>query len=147
MADFISFNKRACNEYANRHYLAYCINNFPRPLEKRYFTDRGVEIDGDTQALSTLVQWLFRSAIRNGEEVWIYIPSIRMRNLLIKWMDYLAEGRDLEVINYKTPRRSKATGARRGRPPKYVTVKRKIEQERLERECTEQEQNNENIVA
>ena len=144
---FVPFNKRATNEFASRRYLAYCVNSFPRPLERRYFSERGVEIDGDPQALSTLVQWLFRSAIRNGEEVWIYIPSIRMRNLLIKWMDYLAEGRDLEPINYKTPRRSKATGAKRGRPPKCVTVKRKIEQERLERECTEQEQNNENIVA
>lgn len=121
MANFVPFNKRASNEYAGRRYLAYCVNNFPRPIERRFFTERGAEIDGDTHAVSTLVQWIFRSAIRNGEEIWVYIPSARMRNLLIRWMDCLAEGKDLDIISYKTPRRSRATGAKRGRPPKVVT--------------------------
>lgn len=102
---FVSYNKRACNDYANRHYLAYCVNNFPRPWEVKYFRDHGVSLDSETYSLSILIQWLFRSAIRNGEEVWIYLPSVRMRSLLTQWLDNLAEGKDLEPVKYITPRK------------------------------------------
>ena len=102
---FVSYNKRACNDYANRHYLAYCVNNFPRPWEVKYFREHGVEVNGDMYALSILVQWIFRSAIRNNEEIWVYIPSARMRALLIAWLNNLAEGKDLEPITYVSPRK------------------------------------------
>lgn len=114
---FIPYNLRASNQYANRKYLAYCVNNFPRPMEKRYFLDHGTTWDGDMYALSILIQWVFRSAIRRGEEVWLYIPSKRMRSLFKQWLENLAAGRDLEPVSYKTPRKSRAIpGAKRGRP-------------------------------
>lgn len=103
---FAPYNIRATNEFSDRHYLAYCVNNFIRPWEARFFRERGVEIEGDMYALSILVQWLFRSAIRNGEEVWIYLPSARMRSLLTQWLDNLAEGKDLEPVTYKSPRKT-----------------------------------------
>ena len=114
---FVTYNKRASNDYCERQYLAYCVNNFPRPWETKYFRDNGVEVNGDTYALSILIQWIFRSAIRKDEEIWLYIPSARMRTLLKRWLEQLADGNDLEPIHYKTPRKSRAqTGARRGRP-------------------------------
>lgn len=102
---FVAYNKRASNEYADRRYLAYCVNNFLRPWESRYYTEHGVKMDNDSYGLSFLVQWIFRSAIRNGEEVWIYIPSVRMRTLLQQWLNKLAIGKDLEPVVYKHPRR------------------------------------------
>ena len=33
-----------------------------------------------------MLQFIWRSAIRDGKEIWIYIPSIRMRTLLKKWI-------------------------------------------------------------
>ncbi len=101
---FIPYNKRATNEFSNRKYLAYCINLFPRPWEVKFFSERGADVKGDMYALGYLVQWIFRSAIRNGEEIWIYIPSRRMRWLLKVWMNNLAEGRDLETVEYTTKR-------------------------------------------
>lgn len=103
---FLPCVMRASNEYANRRYLAYCVNTFPSPSDVKYYRGHGISLDGDMYALSTLVQWLFRSAIRNNEEIWIYIPSIRMRTLLTKWLDNLAEGNDLEPVSYTTPRKS-----------------------------------------
>lgn len=103
---FIAYNLRASNKYANRHYLAYCINNFPRPLEANYYRDHGAQIDSDMYALSILIQWVFRSAIRNNEEIWLYIPSVRMRSLFMAWLDNLAEGKDLEPVSYTTPRKN-----------------------------------------
>ena len=103
---FVPYNKRASNEYSGRHYLAYCINNFLRPWEANYYIEHGVEMDNDAYALSFLIQWIFRSAIRNGEEIWVYIPSVRMRTLLRMWLDNLAEGKDLEPVSYITPRKN-----------------------------------------
>lgn len=115
-AGFVTYNKRASNECANRRYLAYCINNFMRPWEARYYRERGVRVDQDSYALSILVQWVFRSAIRNGEEIWLYLPSARMRSLFYQWLDNLAEGRDLEPVVYRTsrPRFGRRKGAHNG---------------------------------
>lgn len=103
---FVPFNKRASNEFANRRYLAYCVNVFPNPFEYRYYKANGVDLDGDMYAVSTLVQWMFRSAIRNGEDIYLYLPSLRMRSLLTQWLDNLAEGRDLEPVSYRMPHQS-----------------------------------------
>lgn len=47
---------------------------------------KDVNIDEETWALSELIQWLFRSAIREENEINLYIPSKRMRNLLQEWL-------------------------------------------------------------
>ncbi len=81
------FNERATNKYADRTVLAYPVNIFCHPSNKRYFTNRGVELKDNDYALSTMIQWIWRSAIRNGETVDLYIPSKRMRDLLTDWID------------------------------------------------------------
>ena len=48
---------------------------------------KGVNIDEETWALSELIQWLFRSAIREENEINIYIPSKRIRSLLQEWLE------------------------------------------------------------
>lgn len=83
---FIPMNIRATNDYADRDVLAYCANCFETPVKMRHFKENGVELDEDLYALSTLVQWVWRSAIRNGKEIHVFIPSKRMRNLFIKWI-------------------------------------------------------------
>ena len=96
---FITFNRRATNEFANRKYLAYCVNVFLQPWMTNYLKKLGAkEINQDMYALSVLVQWIFRSAIRNGEEIWIYIPSRRMRMILERWLENLSRGEDLKPI-------------------------------------------------
>ena len=58
------------------------------PIEKAFFEDNNVVVDEDLLALSDLIQWLFRGSIRNGVTMKVYIPSIRMRNLLKKYLKY-----------------------------------------------------------
>lgn len=41
----------------------------------------------DVFALSEMVQWIWRSAIREGNPINIYVPSARMRDLLTRWMN------------------------------------------------------------
>ena len=38
-------------------------------------------------ALSEMLQWIWRSRIRQGESINIYVPSKRMRNLLLDWLN------------------------------------------------------------
>ena len=38
-------------------------------------------------ALGEMVQWIYRSQIRRGDPIVIYIPSKRMRDILIGWVD------------------------------------------------------------
>ena len=45
-----------------------------------------MRIEEDKWALSEFLQFMFRSGIRKGEKIRIYIPSLRMRNLLKRWM-------------------------------------------------------------
>jgi hypothetical protein len=92
--NFVIFNERATNEYRNRKYLAYLANVYMDVEEKLFYQSLGVEIYEDTYALSTLVQWIWRSAIRDGKEIWIYLPSIRMRRLLTNWINGLTEEKE-----------------------------------------------------
>ena len=62
--------------------------------ERQFYELHGIEVDEDTYALSIMVQWIWRSAIRDGQEVYLYIPSSRMRNLLINWMNEITSGGD-----------------------------------------------------
>ena len=84
---FVSCNARATNEYQDRHCCAYLINVYMDPFVRQFFLYRGIEPDQETYALSELIQWLFRSAIRQGEPIKLYIPSQRMRELLEDWLD------------------------------------------------------------
>lgn len=90
---FVAFNKRATNEYSNRRVLAYCINIYMNVGQKLFYQSNNIEVDDDEYALSTMVQWIWRSAIRNGEEIRLYVPSKRMRELLQNWIE--------EVSNYE----------------------------------------------
>lgn len=84
---FLSFNARARNDFADRHYLAYCVNLYMNPTMRNYFAAQGVPIDQDKYALSEMIQWVWRSAIRRGEEIWLYVPSSRMRGLFRDWLE------------------------------------------------------------
>lgn len=83
---FVSFNCRSTNDYEDRYNLAYCINIYLHPVISQFFRQRGVNIDEDLYGLSEMIQWIWRSRIRKGEGINVYIPSMRMRNLLDDWL-------------------------------------------------------------
>ena len=60
--------------------------------EKKFYQKHGIEVDEDIYALSIMVQWIWRSAIRDGNKVNLYIPSKRMRTILIKWIEDASKG-------------------------------------------------------
>ena len=84
---FIPHNLRATNEYSNTHTLAYCVNRYVSPFLINYFKGKDVVVNQDLYGLSEMLQWIWRSRIRNDEDINIYIPSSRMRGLLIKYLN------------------------------------------------------------
>lgn len=83
---FVSLNARATNKYKDKYILAYLVDRYPLTPIIKFLQKNNVMIDIDQFALSEMLQWIFRSRIRDGEEIWIYVPSLRMRNLLKVWM-------------------------------------------------------------
>lgn len=84
---FVSHNARATNDYQHKEALAYTINRFMHPYKKNFFISHGIKVDEDMYALSELLQWIWRSRIRKGESIKLYIPSKRMRTLLKEYLD------------------------------------------------------------
>lgn len=89
---FLPFNAKATNAYRDRDHLVYIANCFMNVGEKLFYKSHGIEVDEDIYALSIMVQWIWRSAIRDGKDIYIYIPSKRMRTLLIEWVESLSKG-------------------------------------------------------
>lgn len=86
---FVACNIRATNQYRDRTTLAYCINKYVNTPVQRYFMARGAtKVNEDRYALSELIQWVMRSALRDNKPVNLYLPSRRMRGLL---NDFMAE--------------------------------------------------------
>lgn len=84
---FLPCNARATNEYSDRSTLMYSYNRYMNPIERSFFQDNGVTVDEDKLALSDLLQWIWRSRIRRGEPINLFLPSSRMRKLLNAWLD------------------------------------------------------------
>lgn len=84
---FVPCNARGTNNYRDKSALAYLINFFMQPDVKQFVDHYNIEFDEDLFSLSTLLQWIWRSQIRDGKPINIYIPSERMRVLLKVWIN------------------------------------------------------------
>ncbi len=84
---FVSCNCRATNDYSNATHLCYCLNVYPNVGVSQFFYQHDIDINQDLYALSEMLQWIWRSNIRCGGEIYIYIPSKRMRKLLTDWLE------------------------------------------------------------
>ncbi|BHH84357.1 hypothetical protein [Desulforhopalus sp. 52FAK] len=84
---FVQHNARATNDYSHKKHLAYLVNRFLPPGLVSYFKDREVSINAELFAVSELIQWVFRSAVRKRAPIHLYVPSERMRRLLKDWIN------------------------------------------------------------
>ncbi|WP_256240869.1 hypothetical protein [Bacillus sp. V3B] len=84
----IPHNARATNAYSHKWAIAYVFNRYMQQDIKVFFQDNGVKVNDNLLAVSDLLQWIYRSQIRNGKPVELYLPSSRMRGLLKQWANY-----------------------------------------------------------
>lgn len=86
---FAPINARATNEFVDKTAVAYLGNRFLQPFIKNFLVQHSILIDQDFEdryALSEMIQFIYRSAIRVGKPITIYVPSRRMRQLLEQWI-------------------------------------------------------------
>lgn len=86
LRQFVPCNARATNDFRDRTTLIYLCNRYINPEYIKYYRAHGYELDEDQFALSEMVQWIWRSAIRDSKPINIFIPSRRMRNILLDWL-------------------------------------------------------------
>lgn len=84
----MSISEKSTNKYADGYCIAYIYDRYPNPNIRQFFTGNGVEYDSDGWAIADMLQWIFRSRIRNGKDIQLYLPAKRMRNLLKDWSEY-----------------------------------------------------------
>ncbi len=97
---FVSCNARGTNDFQDRWVLMYCVNMYYNPEIMKVFNGRNTErialgkqpvkLNEKLFALSSMIQWLLRSNLRvadSNKKVYVFIPSERMKGLLIDWMD------------------------------------------------------------
>ena len=84
---FVQCSARATNDYRHKKNLAYMINRFAHPGIIKYFESQDVKLDQNLYAVSELIQWIWRSRVRDGKSINLYMPSKRMRSLFSGWID------------------------------------------------------------
>lgn len=90
--NFLQTSARATNQYKDRTDIAYLVNRFADPNIMSFFAKQGITINPEHFALSEMLQWVWRSAIRDDKPINLYIPSRRMRELLIDWINTTNQG-------------------------------------------------------
>ncbi|MGB3222546.1 MAG: DEAD/DEAH box helicase family protein [Desulforhopalus sp.] len=83
----VPFNTIATNDYSHKTQLAFLYNVFQFPEISNLVEAFDLECDENQYSLYTIIQWVWRSAIREGHKVRLYIPSKRMRDTLSKWLN------------------------------------------------------------
>ena len=84
---FISLGTKATNDHIEKRSVAYLANIFHQPVIKGFFEQRGIVVHEEMHALSEMIQWIWRSGIRRGDPIHVFVPSKRMRNLLNIWLE------------------------------------------------------------
>ena len=79
---------KATNEYDYKDTLIYGVNRYCVPAVSGYLRDYGFPVKEDEYALSEMIQWIWRSAIRKPEgKIRLAILPERMRNIFNHWLD------------------------------------------------------------
>ena len=82
---WISNTTRGTNDYSQCSTLIYLYDQHPNPSLVNWLDAGGVNFS-DKYALTELIQWIWRSRVRNNQPITIYMPSERMRKILDNWL-------------------------------------------------------------
>lgn len=85
--DWIYCGTKATNMWSHKSIAVHAYNRYVNTAIKAYLQDYGTPPDDDMFALSEMVQWIFRTCIRNDEPLQLCILNSRMKRLLLAWLD------------------------------------------------------------
>ena len=82
-ANWIANTTRGTNDFIHCSHLVYLYDQYPNPVVARWLGKSSIAFN-DAYALTELIQW--RSRIRRGKPITLYLPSPRMRRLFEVWL-------------------------------------------------------------
>lgn len=85
--DWIYCGTKATNMWSHKSIAVHAYNRYVNTAIKAYLQDYGTPPDDDMFALSEMVQWIFRTCIRNDEPLQLCILNNRMKGLLCNWLN------------------------------------------------------------
>lgn len=85
--DWIYCGTKATNMWSHKSIAVHAYNRYVNTAIKAYLQDYGTPPDDDMFALSEMVQWIFRTCIRNDEPLQLCILNNRMKGLLLDWLN------------------------------------------------------------
>lgn len=88
---FVYSSCRATNEFRHKKFLVHAYNRYPNVQVKKYFLSYGFDFNEDHLATHEMIQWIWRSAIRDQQPIKLCIIPKRMRMLFQKWLDEACE--------------------------------------------------------
>ena len=91
----------ATNEYKDSSVAIYLCNRYPNVMLQGLLNSKGLNFDDKLFALSELLQFVFRTDIRNvdsNKPINVFVPNRRMRELFAAW---LKEGKDEQYLTEK----------------------------------------------
>lgn len=86
ISTYIPCNARASEDYKQKVVMVHAYNRFPLVSITDYLTAKGIPYSHEVFALNELLQWLWRSAIRDNKPITVSILSDRMRDLFENWL-------------------------------------------------------------
>jgi hypothetical protein len=84
-SNWIPNTTRGTNDYIHCSHLIYLYDQHINPVIARWLGNNTQKFK-DAYALTELIQWIWRSRIRRGEPITVYLPSPRMRGLFERWL-------------------------------------------------------------
>lgn len=84
-ATWIPNTTRGTNDYSHCTHAIYIYDQYMNPMIHQWLGGNEA-ISQDDYALTELIQWVWRTRIRRGEPITLYLPSQRMRELLLNWL-------------------------------------------------------------
>lgn len=83
---WVANQTRGTNDYANCSHLIYLYDKHPQPPIAQWL-NASTKAFSEAYALTELIQWVWRSRIRQNEPITLYLPSPRMKRLMLDWLN------------------------------------------------------------
>lgn len=83
---WLASSTRATNKYRHKYCVIHAYDRYPNQSVASYLQDFNHPVDRDVFAISELLQWVWRSRIRDGKPITLAILSTRMRLLFLNWL-------------------------------------------------------------
>lgn len=85
---------RGTNDFKHATHAIYLYSMSPNPMVQNFLRVSGQRF-ADEYALAEMVQWIWRTRVRDGLPITVAIPDERMRGIFVDWLNGAEEDADL----------------------------------------------------